>query len=122
MLDGMARSWLQRMLAPLLAVLFAVSMSVSAVQAAEVTVKMATGYAVSTVQHNKCPDCDHGSKGMKGGNCGLAVCSQSVVSLPQTSTLPASTNVVDVPSPLQPTLVGRAHAPDPYPPRPSSFA
>ena len=119
----MARSWLQRILAPLLAAMFAVSMSVSAVQATDMTVKMATGFAVGTVQHNKCPDCDHSTGSMKAVNCGPVLCAaQGVASLPQTFAIAASVDGVDVPSPFQSTLVGRAHAPDPYPPRRNSLA
>jgi hypothetical protein len=123
MLASMKRSWLRRILSPLLGLVFAASMSVSAVQATEMAVKMATASTVDVAQHSKCPDCDQNGSGMKAMTCGIAICSaaQAATSLPQTFTLSVLADSVTVKYALQPSLVSWAHAPDPYPPRLSAL-
>lgn len=107
------------MLASILGLVFAASMSVSAVQAAEMAAKMtmmaAMGVATSDA---KCPDCDHSGKNATGMDCRLAVCTTAGV-----ATLASALDVaiehyeLDLPVSAQPPLASWAHAPDPYPPR-----
>jgi hypothetical protein len=119
MLYGMKRSWLRRILTPLLGLVFAASMSVSAVQATEMVAKMTMAPAMATVTHDgKCPDCDHGSGDAKAMNCRLAVCSApAVATLAPALVIAVRTDGHDLPVPTQSSLVGWAYPPDPYPPR-----
>lgn len=119
MLYGMMRSWLRRILTPLLGLVFAASMSLSAAQATEMAVKMSMATAMSTLAHDgKCPDCDHGSGDAKRMDCRLTVCG-----VPAIATLASAFVMIDrtdrrqLPVPAQSSLVGWAHPPDPYPPR-----
>jgi len=123
MLCGMRRSWLRRLLTPILGLMFAVSMSASVVQAAEMAAKMSMTPAMDVASnHGQCPDCDHGAAGMKGMDCRLALCGA-----PGVATLaPIFVAVVpdvghDSPVPAQSSLVGWAYPPDPYPPRPRTL-
>lgn len=115
----MTRSWLRRMLTSILGLLFAASMSVSVVQAADMAARMTMAAAMDgTTSDAKCPDCDHSGKNTKGMDCRLAVCTT-----PGVATLASALDVaieryeLDLPPSAQPPLVSWAHAPDPYPPR-----
>jgi len=98
-------------------------MSVSAVQATEMAAKMTMASAIGvTAADGKCPDCDHGSSDMKSMDCRLAVCGvPGVATLASTLVVVAQTDEFDLPVLAQPSLVGWAHPPDPYPPRPSTL-
>jgi hypothetical protein len=123
MLDGMRRSWLRRILTPILGLAFAVSMSASVVQAAQMAAKMTMTPAMDIASdHGRCPDCDHGAGGMKGMDCHLAVCgAPGVATLAPTFALVVPSVADDSPARLQSSLVGWAHPPDPYPPRPRTL-
>ena len=112
------RLWLRRILTPLLGLVFAASMSVSAVQAAEMASKMVAAPTVDVAQHSKCPDCNQKSGGMKAMTCGVAVCAaQAIAALPETVAAVAFVDGLDLPNSRQPSLVGLARAPEPGPPR-----
>jgi hypothetical protein len=98
-------------------------MSVSAVQATEMASKMAMASAMGVATADgKCPDCDPGSRDMKSMDCRLAVCGvPGVATLASTPVVVVQTDGFDLPVLAQPSLVGWAHAPDPYPPRPSTL-
>jgi hypothetical protein len=117
----MIRSWLRRTLASLLGVVFAASMSVSTVQATEMAAKMSMASAVdmaATSDAGRCPDCDHSKSDAKATDCRPALCGTSGVAALGSSTGGARRiDVVDVPVLAQASLIGWAHAPDPYPPR-----
>lgn len=123
MLWHMRRAWLRRILTPLLGLVFAASMSVSAVQATEMAVKMTMATAMDVASdHGKCADCDHGNGGVKGMDCRLAVCGAPGVAT-LAPMLVAAAGIVehDLPIPALSSLVGWAHPPDPYPPRPCTL-
>ena len=111
--------WLRRILTPLLGVVFAASMSASTVQATEMAARMSTATAMSGELHDtKCPDCNHGSDDTKAMNCRLVVCgAPAVVTLAPAFVMIVRTDGRDLPVPVQSSLVGWAHPPDPYPPR-----
>jgi len=122
MLRGMTRAWLRRTLTSILAVVFAASMSMSAVQAMEMATKMSMASAMGGgASDSKCPDCDHG-KDMKGMNCGLPACTApAIATLASAPVAVVRTDGFDLPVLAQTSLVGWAHPPDPYPPRPSTL-
>jgi hypothetical protein len=79
----------------------------------------AVGLAANDV---KCPDCDHGSRDMKAMDCRLAVCgAPGVATLASTPVVAVRSDWLGLPIWAQPSLVDWAHAPDPYPPRPSTL-
>jgi len=115
----MTRLWLRRMLASILGLVFAASMSGAAVQAADMAAKMTMTATMGVATSDaRCPDCDHSGKDKKGMDCRLAVCTT-----PGVATLASALDVaiehyeLDLPASAQPSLVSWAHAPDPYPPR-----
>lgn len=115
----MTRFWLRRMLASILGVVFAASMSVSVVQAAEMAAKMSMAAAMCVATGDaKCPDCDHSGKNTKGMDCRLAVCTTpGVATLAPALDVAMARYELDLLPSAQPALVSWAHAPDPYPPR-----
>ena len=119
MLDGMRRSWLRRILTPILGLVFAVSMSASVVQAAQMAAKMTITPVMDIASdHGQCPDCDHGAGGMKRMDCHLAFCgAPGVATLALTFVVVVPSVAHNSPARLQSSLVGWAHPPDPYPPR-----
>lgn len=123
MLCGMRRCWLRRILAPLLGLVFAVSMSASVVQAAQMTAKMTMVSSMDVASdHGKCPDCDYGAGGAKGMDCRLDVCgAPGVATLAPMFVVVVPSVAHDSPARLQSSLVGWAHPPDPYPPRPRAL-
>lgn len=123
MLGGMKRSWPRRALTSILGVVFAVSMSLSAVQtmgmAAKMTMAATAGVAASD---GKCPDCDHGGRDTKAMDCRFAACgTPSVATLASVLAMIARIDSLDRPLPVQLSLVGWVHPPDPYPPRVRAF-
>lgn len=119
MLSHMARSWLRRTLTPILGLMLAASMSLSTVQTTEMATKMAMASAMGVAgSDSKCPNCNHGSGDMKAMDCRLAVCGgPGVATLAPALAMVVRTDGLDVPVRALPSLVGWAHAPDPYPPR-----
>lgn len=119
----MVRSWLRRILTPLLGLVFAATMSASAVQATDMAAKMSMTTAMSTTSHGaNCPDCGSGSRDAKAMSCRLAVCSApAVATLAPTMVIVTRTDGHDLPVPAQSSLVGWAYPPDPYPPRSRTF-
>src|SRR5712692_7226594 len=100
MLRGMTRSWLRRTLTSILGLVFAASMSVSAVQATEMAAKMTMASAMGVAANDtKCPDCDHGSRDdMKPMDCRLVVCGSPVVAtLASTLVVLVQTDRFDMP-------------------------
>ncbi len=68
--------------------------------------------------NGNCADCDHGKGGMTAMDCGLLVCGTSgVATLTPLFGAIVRTSVIAVALVPQPSLVGWAHPPDPYPPR-----
>lgn len=111
------------MLASVLGLVFAASMGVSAVHATEMaagmTITSAMGAAASD---GKCPHCDHGSRDMNAMDCRLAVCGAlGVATLASAPVLVVQANGLALPILAQSSLVGWAHPPDPYPPRPCTL-
>ncbi len=123
MLQRMTRAWLRRTFTLILGLVFAASMSVSAVQATEMAAKMAMASAMGVATNDSnCADCDHGGRDMKAMDCRLVVCGSPVVAtLASTLVVVVRTDRFDMPVLAQLSLVGWAHAPDPYPPRPSTL-
>jgi hypothetical protein len=113
----MNRSWLRRILTPLLGLVFAVSMSAASVQASDMAARMAMASGMGVADGGKCSDCGGGTSDMKASGCNSAICSAQVVAaLPQVL-VALRIDGVDVPTFAQPSLAGWAPAPDPYPPR-----
>lgn len=113
------QSWSARqILVLLLAVFVTTGMALSAIQASEMTAKMAVASDMGASGHDGCKSCPNGSgdNGVKAMTCG-AVCVASVLAV-----LPQAAPVLAVPKPVAfvadcSHLHGRASSPDPYPPR-----
>ena len=107
------------MLTSILGLVFAASVSVSVVQAADMAAKMTMTAAMGVATSDaKCPDCDHSGKNAKGMDCRLAVCTTpSVATLASPLDVTIDHYELDLPVSAPPPLVSWAHAPDPYPPR-----
>ena len=117
----MERSWLRRMLTPLLGLVFAVSMGASAVQASDMVVRMAMASAMGAAGDGRCQDCFDGAPDAKATDCAMAFCTLHVVaSLPHIFVM-VGIDSSDRPVLAQPSLVGWASPPDPYPPRPDTL-
>jgi len=118
-LGCMTRSWLRRRLASILGVVFAASMSVSAVQATEMAAGMTIGSTMGVAASDgKCPDCDHGSHNAKASDCLLAICGGTgVAMLASTFVVAVRTDGIALLPGVQSLLIGWACPPDPYPPR-----
>lgn len=123
MLWHMTRFSLRRTFTSILGLVFAASMSVSAVQATDMAVRMTMASAMGVAANDvKCPDCDHDGRDMKAMDCRLAICgAPGVATLASTPVVAVRIDGLGFPVLAQPSLVGWAHAPDPYPPRPSTF-
>ncbi|KSV92956.1 hypothetical protein [Sinorhizobium sp. GL28] len=100
-----------------LAVFVTVGMSLSAVQATDMSVKMAMTTDITGSTHDGCPGCPNGGgHGMKAMMCSV-VCAVPVVAvLPQGTSMPAAQHPIffTVRDSLQ---HGTRAPPDPYPPR-----
>lgn len=109
------------MLTPLLGLIFAVSMSVSAVQASDMAARMAMASAMGAAGDGNCRDCGDGAPDAKATGCAMAFCTLHVVaSLPLTFVMFGVVGS-DRPVLAQPSLVGWASPPDPHPPRPDTL-
>lgn len=119
----MTRFSLRRTFTSILGLVFAASLSVSAVQATDMAVRMTMASAMGVATNDvKCPDCDHGSRDMKAMDCRLALCgAPGLATLASTPVVAVRVDGLGLPVQAQPPLVGWAHAPDPYPPRPSTL-
>lgn len=119
MLHGMTRSWLRRTLTSVLGLIFAASMSASAVQATEMAASMTLALAAGPAAHGgECPDCDHGNRDMKTMDCRVAVCgAPGLATLGTQSAVAVQAVGHDVPVSVQSSLAGWAYPPDPHPPR-----
>ena len=98
-------------------------MSVSTVKAMEMAARMTMGSAMAVAANDsKCPDCDHGNRDMNARDCRVAICgAPAVATLASTLGFVVRTDGVDLLVLAQLSLVGWAHAPDPYPPRPRTL-
>ncbi|USJ28533.1 hypothetical protein [Ensifer adhaerens] len=108
----------RKLVAMFLAVFVTVGMSLSAVQATDMSVKMAMTTDMSGSTHDGCPGCPNG-----GGDHGMKAMMCSVVcAVPVVAVLPQGTSMPAVPQPIFFTardslLHGTRAPPDPYPPR-----
>lgn len=101
-----------------LAVFVTVGMSLSAVQATDMSVKMAMTTDMSGSTHDGCPGCPNGGgdHGMKATMCSV-VCAVPVVAvLPQGTSMPAAQQPIFFTA-RDSLLHGTQAPPDPYPPR-----
>ena len=113
------KSWSTRqILALFLSVFLSIGMSLSVVQAADMTAKMAMASGASG--HDGCSDCTDGGGDMKVMAC-KSICVAPIVALfPQARPV----TLVSKPGPFAaryPLLYGRLSPPDPYPPRPTDI-
>lgn len=113
----MKRSWLRRLLTPVLGLVFAVSMSASVVQAADMAINMTTASTIGVAGAGEFSDCGGNTSGMKSSGCSSAICVAQVVAVLPQVLVSLRIDGVDVPTFTQPSLVGWAPVPDPYPPR-----
>lgn len=118
------KRWSARQLVALfLAVFVTVGMSLSAVQASDMTAKMAMASDMGASSHGGCDGCPGGGNddGMKAMPC-ATVCVAPVLAV-----LPQVVGMVLVQRPGSPIVArvalldGRASPPDPHPPRPTSI-
>jgi hypothetical protein len=111
------KRWSARQLfAIFFAVLVTAGMSLSVVQASQMTSKMAMGSGVSLSGEDGCQDCPSGGNGVPAKSC-TATCVTPILSV-----LPEAAPVMLAPEPISfaaryPLLRGRTSSPDPYPPR-----
>ncbi len=103
----------QHIIALLLGVFLALGMSLSAVQASDMSIDMAMSSDMDC-----CSDCGNGSDGDRNGGACLSVCTT-----PSPAVLPPAVTVKTAEAPNLPLLdyqstYGQASSPDPYPPRP----
>jgi hypothetical protein len=114
----MKRSLLRRILTPLLGIVFAVSMSASAILASDMAARMAMAAAVGAAGDGKCQGCNDGIPDTKAAGCTMAFCTMHVVACLAQPLAVIGIDCLDRPVLAQRLLVGWMHAPDPYPPRP----
>ena len=105
----------RRLFALLLGFVFALGISLSAVQASNMTVQMALASAMGVSGHDGCGGCtdDHGAQ---SGTCQPACTVAAVGILPSVAVV-AKSPVLQLPSPADLYSSGRASLPDPSPPR-----
>ena len=107
----------RRVFALLLGVFLALGMSLSAVQAGDMTVKMTLASHMGDSGQGGCDGCGGGDDGnMKTANC-MPICTASSTALPPTEVAAFATSADDPPIPGIRLSHGRASSPDPYPPR-----
>lgn len=114
----MSCSWLRRILALIVGAIFAMSTSFSVVQAmgtAAMTGDVTAAFGMG--DDGKSPGRDQTDLGMEATNCSLPGCPGSALTLPAQGPAIIPTDGVDLLAAGLPSLVGWAHAPDPYPPR-----
>lgn len=119
----MVCSWLRRPFASILGLVVAASMSVSVIQVTEISAWVTiTSATTPTYNDSKCPDCDQSGRDMNATDCLLAICGgPGLATLVSTLAVVIQTDGLDQPVWVQPLLVGWAHPPDPYPPRPRTL-
>jgi len=117
-------SWpTRRVLALLLAVFVVAGLSLSAVQASDMAVKMSMMSGMGMSGGGDCSGCPDRAANGKGVAACLSVCVVPVVALtPQIPSAETAVSLRRLSPPLYPTLYGRNPPPDPYPPRSSDFA
>jgi hypothetical protein len=79
--------------------------------------KMAMASASSISHKSTCPDCGDSGRDMKAMGCSLALCASPAMALPAQTAIMMPFERFELPVPVQRSLFGWAHAPDPYPPR-----
>lgn len=102
----------------MLGLVLALGMSASAVQATDMTVKMALASDMGAQDHDPCAGCTGDGSGMKVTGCDIVCVAPAVAALPQTVSF-MHVDARELPLPAQPLLVGWALPPDPHPPRSS---
>ena len=112
-------SWLTRpVLALLLAVFVAAGLSLSAVQASDMAVKMGMMSGMDMSGGGDCGGCPDKAPDGKGVASCLSVCLVPVAALtPQLPFTVIAISPTSLPPPRHPALQGRHAPPDPYPPR-----
>jgi len=105
----------------MLGVFVALGVSLSAIQASDMTIKMASASAMGGSGDGGCGGCDGGGNdGAKGMAC-AAVCTAPVLAVvPQAFSL-TLTQTLHPPMRPYPFLHSAAFSPDPYPPRSSDL-
>lgn len=121
-LDAMSRWSARQIVVLLLAVFVAVGLGLSAVQAGDMTVKMAMASDMADSSHEDCQGCP-----MDGGDDGAMASCSLACTAPVSALLPKAPTVATTSAPrprlaAYPVLSGRTARPDPYPPRSSDLA
>jgi hypothetical protein len=119
MIFTVMRLWsFRQIFAALLAVVVTAGLSLSAVHAGDMTMKMPMQQGMASSEHSDCRNCDHGDSGkMKSVIC-VAVCAASVVAmLPQASPVEVADIMAIVPLPVDEVVNGRQPPPERYPPK-----
>ena len=114
----MTMSWSRRIVVMFLGAFLALGMNLSAIQASEMPVKMAT--MSDTGMSGHCNDCGDNGAVKKMTICSLGCVAPGLAVIPQTP----PTRVVQARTPLlrqASLLFGRVSSPDPYPPRSSDL-
>jgi hypothetical protein len=122
---AMPSSPVRQALTFLLAVLVTLSMSLSVVQARPMTAMDASMPAMAKMgmggsAHDGCKNCATGREGAKAVACG-SFCLTPAIAIFATDAFTAPVSASAPTSKLDPTLRGRAPAPEPYPPRPNDL-
>ncbi|RJT28167.1 hypothetical protein D3227_34885 [Mesorhizobium waimense] len=117
-------SWpTRKVFALLLAAFVAAGLSLSAVQASDMAVKMGMSSGMDMSGDGDCSGCPEQAPDGKGMTACPSVCVVPVVALPpQISSAEVAVSLPRLSPPLFPVLYGRHAPPDPYPPRPTDFA
>lgn len=122
--DAVMKRWSIRQLVTLfLTVFVTVGMSLSVVQASNMTLKMAIASDMGAAGHSDCNGCPTGSgdAGQKGMGC-VAVCIAPVLAmLKQSGPAILDRKAAPLLMPRYAQLDGTTSAPEPYPPRPTNI-
>ena len=116
--DAMRRSPVRQLLVLILAVLVTAGMGLSAVEASQMTVKMAIAADMGMAGHDGCPGCPdgNGNNGMKAMPCAALCAAPLLAVLPQAEPIGLITMASADPL-VMPVLHGRVPTSDPVPPR-----
>ncbi|MHB1220365.1 MAG: hypothetical protein ACYC1L_19445 [Alphaproteobacteria bacterium] len=104
------------------AAFLAAGMSLSAVQAANMTAKMAMASDTGASGYGDCGGCGGGTDDGKTVVCPPACLAPVAAVLSHAESMTAFMVVMNCPPPKDILLLGSAPSPDPYPPRPSDLA
>ena len=118
------KSWsVRQIVALLLGVFVTLGMSLSAVEASDMTVKMTMTTEMGSAAHDDCKLCPGGDRATPKAAVCKIVCTTPVFSmLPlQLASLAIAMVAADVSLPGHMALPGKTSAPDPYPPRPTDL-